>query len=87
MPTRPMMTGRRKIHGCARRPGQWDGSAGAATVNDAASMRQMVTFTLQGAGSEVVEAQDGEQALGIAQSTKVNLALTDVNMPTCTELL
>jgi len=50
-------------------------------------MRQMVTFTLQGAGSEVVEAQDGEQAVGIAQLTKVNLALTDVNMPTCTELL
>jgi two-component system chemotaxis response regulator CheY len=44
-------------------------------------MRQMVTFTLQGAGYEVVEAQDGEQALEIAQPTTVNLVLTDVNMP------
>ena len=55
--------------------------ASILAVDDSASMRQMVTFTLQGAGYEVVEAQDGEQALGIAQSTKVNLVLTDVNMP------
>jgi two-component system, chemotaxis family, chemotaxis protein CheY len=55
--------------------------ASILAVDDSASMRQMVTFTLQGAGYEVVEAQDGEQALWIAQSTKVNLVLTDVNMP------
>ena len=55
--------------------------ASILAVDDSASMRQMVTFTLQGAGYEVVEAQDGEQALGIAQSTQVNLVLTDVNMP------
>jgi two-component system chemotaxis response regulator CheY len=55
--------------------------ASILAVDDSASMRQMVTFTLQGAGYEVVEAQDGEQALGIAQATKVNLVLTDVNMP------
>ncbi len=50
-------------------------------VDDSASMRQMVTFTLQGAGYEVVEASDGEQALGIAKGRKVDLVLTDINMP------
>jgi two-component system chemotaxis response regulator CheY len=55
--------------------------ASILAVDDSASMRQMVTFTLQGAGYEVMEAQDGEQALEIAKSTKVNLVLTDVNMP------
>src|SRR5438445_12989029 len=68
--------------GTAHREGAGEGTmASILAVDDSASMRQMVTFTLQGAGYEVVEAQDGEQALGIAQSTKVNLVLTDVNMP------
>ncbi|MFG1491712.1 response regulator, partial [Oceanospirillum sp. HFRX-1_2] len=30
------------------------------TVDDAASIRQMVAFTLKGAGYEVVEAVDGQ---------------------------
>lgn len=50
-------------------------------VDDSASMRQMVTFTLKNAGFEVVEAVDGQDALKMAQTTKVNLVLTDVNMP------
>ena len=55
--------------------------ASILAVDDSVSMRQMVTFTLQGAGYEVIEAQDGEQALELAKSTKVNLVLTDINMP------
>ncbi|MCW9057876.1 MAG: response regulator [Gammaproteobacteria bacterium] len=50
-------------------------------VDDSASMRQMVTFTLKGAGYDVVEAADGEQALALARGKSVNLVLTDVNMP------
>lgn len=50
-------------------------------VDDSASMRQMVSFTLKGAGYDVVEAADGEQALQMARSKQVNLVLTDVNMP------
>ena len=50
-------------------------------VDDSASMRQMVTFTLKGAGFDVVEAQDGKQALSAAQSNKFDLVLSDVNMP------
>jgi two-component system chemotaxis response regulator CheY len=50
-------------------------------VDDSASMRQMVSFTLRHAGYEVVEAVDGVEALEYARGTVVNLVLTDVNMP------
>jgi two-component system chemotaxis response regulator CheY len=50
-------------------------------VDDSASMRQMVSFTLKGAGHEVIEASDGVQALSEAKKGKVDLVLTDVNMP------
>ena len=55
--------------------------ASILAVDDSASMRQMVTFTLQGAGYDVVEASDGQEALQLAQSKTFNLVLTDVNMP------
>jgi len=50
-------------------------------VDDSASMRQMVSFTLKGAGHDVVEASDGVDALEKAKSNQVDLVLTDVNMP------
>lgn len=50
-------------------------------VDDSASMLQMVSFTLKGAGYEVVEAADGVQALNLAKQKAVNLVITDVNMP------
>lgn len=50
-------------------------------VDDSASMRQMVTFTLKGAGYEVEEAADGKQGLDKAKSGKFDLVLSDVNMP------
>ena len=50
-------------------------------VDDSASMRQMVSFTLKGAGFSVVEAVDGEDALAKAKTNSVDLVLTDVNMP------
>ena len=55
--------------------------ASILAVDDSASMRQMVIFTLKGAGYDVVEAQDGQEALGIAKTKTVSLVLTDVNMP------
>jgi len=51
------------------------------TVDDSASIRQMVSFTLQGAGYGVVEAVDGEDGLAKAKANAVNLVLTDQNMP------
>jgi two-component system, chemotaxis family, chemotaxis protein CheY len=50
-------------------------------VDDSASMRQMVAFTLKGAGYQVIEAADGEEAFEKARGAKVSLVLTDQNMP------
>jgi two-component system chemotaxis response regulator CheY len=50
-------------------------------VDDSASMRQMVSFTLKNAGYEVVEAVDGEDAFDKARSREFDLVLTDQNMP------
>lgn len=50
-------------------------------VDDSASMRQMVAFTLTGAGFTVTEAEDGVVALDKAKGAKFNAVVTDVNMP------
>lgn len=50
-------------------------------VDDSASIRKMVQFTLKGAGYEVVEAADGQEGLELAMSQQVSLVLTDQNMP------
>src|SRR5262245_61597662 len=50
-------------------------------VDDSASLRQMVAFTLKGAGYDVIEAGDGEEGLAKAKETAVNVVLTDQNMP------
>lgn len=50
-------------------------------VDDSASIRQMVTFTLKSSGYEVVEAVDGMDGLDKAKAKSVNLVLTDQNMP------
>ena len=51
------------------------------TVDDSASVRQMVTFTLKGAGYNVLEAVDGEDGLKKLTSTGVDMVITDLNMP------
>ena len=50
-------------------------------VDDSASMRQMVVFTLDSAGYDVVEAVDGQQAVDIAKNESFDLVLSDINMP------
>lgn len=50
-------------------------------VDDSASMRQLVRMTLSGSGYDVLEACDGEDALNKLQNTRVNLVISDVNMP------
>jgi two-component system chemotaxis response regulator CheY len=50
-------------------------------VDDSASMRGMVAFTLRGAGHEVTEAENGQLALDAAGSSAFDLVLADVNMP------
>ena len=50
-------------------------------VDDSKTMRDMVNFTLSGAGFEVIEAEDGVQALKKLGNSTVDLIITDVNMP------
>lgn len=51
------------------------------TADDSASIRQMVAFTLKQNGYEVVEAVDGRDALTKLNTKKVDMLLTDLNMP------
>jgi two-component system chemotaxis response regulator CheY len=50
-------------------------------VDDSASLRQVVGIALKGAGYDVVEGVDGKDALGKLDGRKVNLIISDVNMP------
>lgn len=50
-------------------------------VDDSASIRKMVAFTLTGAGYQVIEAVDGQDGLDKARASTVDLVLTDQNMP------
>ncbi len=51
------------------------------TVDDAATMRKMVRFTLKPTGHEILEASDGSEALTTLRQQPVDLVITDVNMP------
>jgi two-component system chemotaxis response regulator CheY len=50
-------------------------------VDDSLSMRQVVGIALKRAGYEVIEGQDGQDALGKLTGQKVHLIISDVNMP------
>lgn len=51
------------------------------TVDDSASVRQMVSFTLKEAGYEIIEASDGKDALAKIGNHQINMIITDLNMP------
>jgi len=50
-------------------------------VDDSASMRQLVAYTLKGAGFDVLQASDGQEGLERARERNVNLLLVENNMP------
>ncbi len=50
-------------------------------VDDSASLRQVVSIALRGAGYEVIEACDGKDGLAKLNGQKIHLIISDVNMP------
>ena len=50
-------------------------------ADDSASMRQLISFTLQGAGFQVIEALDGKDALKKIKENKIDMVISDLNMP------
>ena len=50
-------------------------------VDDSISIRQIVGYTLKQAGFVVVEGANGQDALAQMDSHKVDLIVTDLNMP------
>ncbi|MCG8552198.1 MAG: response regulator [Desulfobacterales bacterium] len=51
------------------------------TVDDSTSIRQMVSFTLNQVGYEVLEAVDGQDAVDKLAGIDIDMMLTDLNMP------
>jgi len=50
-------------------------------VDDSVTIRQMLSFTLKSAGYAVTEACDGRDALDKLEGQRVDLIITDLNMP------
>ncbi|KUL41405.1 response regulator [Actinoplanes awajinensis] len=50
-------------------------------VDDSASVRQVVSIALKGAGYEVITANDGKDALSKLGGQRIHLIISDVNMP------
>ena len=50
-------------------------------VDDSASLRQVVGIALKSAGYETIDACDGKDALSKLDGRKINLIISDVNMP------
>jgi two-component system chemotaxis response regulator CheY len=53
----------------------------ALVVDDSMAVRQLVSFTLKEAGFEVREGSNGQEALDQLEKGKVDLIITDLNMP------
>lgn len=50
-------------------------------VDDSMAMRQLISYTLQGAGYRVIEAVDGKDAVNKIKENKIDLVVSDLNMP------
>jgi two-component system chemotaxis response regulator CheY len=53
----------------------------ALVVDDSNSIRQMLAFTLQDAGFTVLQGANGQEGLSSLQNRKVDVIITDLNMP------
>ena len=50
-------------------------------VDDSASVRQVAGIALRRAGYDTIEAANGKEALALLDGPKLNLIISDVNMP------
>ena len=50
-------------------------------VDDESVTRRVVTFALKSINIEVIDAEDGTQALELAQQHELQLAIVDINLP------
>jgi two-component system chemotaxis response regulator CheY len=51
------------------------------TVDDSRTILAMLHHTLSNAGFEVLQAEDGQQGLDVLKREKVDIVITDINMP------
>jgi two-component system chemotaxis response regulator CheY len=51
------------------------------TIDDSKTIRDMLRMTLAGAGFEVLQAVDGQEGVEVMDREKVDLVITDINMP------
>lgn len=50
-------------------------------VDDSKAIRMTMSFVLKNEGFEVIEAEDGMAALKLLDGRKINLIISDINMP------
>ena len=50
-------------------------------VDDSESIREVVSFTLESAGHQVMKAENGQDALKFLDGTRIDLMITDLHMP------
>ena len=55
--------------------------ANILVIDDSKAIRDMMRAILENNGHVVTVAEDGEEALGIAQKTGFNIIFSDINMP------
>jgi two-component system chemotaxis response regulator CheY len=51
------------------------------TIDDSKTMRDMLRLTLTGAGYDVLQAVDGQDGLDVLRRERVDVVITDINMP------
>jgi two-component system, chemotaxis family, chemotaxis protein CheY len=51
------------------------------TIDDSKTMRDMLRFTLVDAGYDVIQAVDGQDGLDVLRKERVDVVITDINMP------
>jgi len=51
------------------------------TVDDSSTVRSVLNMALSGAGYQVIEAHDGQDAVEKLAQTDIDLLVTDLNMP------